>query len=787
MENKKWITTVWASKKAWALWIFLLTSTTLSGTDKVTIYLIGDSTMSIKQTKAYPETGWGMPFTYFFDSTVVVDNRAKNGRSSRTFIEENLWKPVVDSLQAGDYVLIQFGHNDEVKTKKSYTTTSEFKSYLQKYVTETKNKKATPILITPAARRHFDENGVLLNTHEPYSETVRAVAKENHIACIDLDAQSQALLKRMGPENSKLLFNYLEPNEHPNYPQGKQDNTHFNELGARKMAELVFESLNSLKLPLTQQTVKPGNITDWKLPIVTEPSFKTDTFNILQYGAVNDGITLNTKSILSAINDCNERGGGVVLIPNGLWLTGPIELKNNVNLHLSNNATLLFTKDKSQYELIASNWEGEPSARNQSPLWGTNLENIAITGKGIIDGNGDAWRSVKKEKLTETQWQKLISSGGVLSEDQRTWYPSLVFQKAAKLDKPGVLLNGKTLEDCREYKDFFRPNLLVFTSCKKILLEGPTFQNSAAWCLHPLMCENLTVRDVYVNNPWYAQNGDGIDVESCSNVLIENCVFDVGDDGICLKSGRDEEGRKRGMPTQNLIARNCAVYHAHGGIVIGSEMSGGVRNIYVENCTFIGTDIGLRFKTTRGRGGLVEDIFIRNISMRDIVGESILFDMYYLAKDPIPLIGEKKDVPKIQTFPVTEATPQFKNFQIENVVCNGAEKAIFIRGLPEMNINDIRFQNIVIQAKKGIEISEAQNISLRNTQILLSENVPVVSITNSTKLYFESLRFRPDTELIFNIKGVKSKEIKVLKTDASKAVNSAMFSEGAKLKSIEIK
>ena len=188
--------------------------------------------------------------------------------------------------------------------------------------------------------------------------------------------------------------------------------------------------------------------------------------------------------------------------------------------------------------------------RNQSPVSAENANNIAITGYGIIDGSGDAWRMVKKEKLTESQWKKLVASGGVLSEDKKSWYPSEKSIKGSMLKNPGVISIDKTTADYDSIKDFLRPNLLVFSNCKKILLEGITFQNSPAWCLHPLMSEDIIVRNVYVKNPWYAQNGDGIDLESCKNVLIESSTFDVGDDGICIKSGRDEAGRKRGMPVR---------------------------------------------------------------------------------------------------------------------------------------------------------------------------------------------------------------------------------------------
>jgi lysophospholipase L1-like esterase len=225
--------------------------------NKITVYLIGDSTMSIKQVKYYPETGWGMPFAHFFDESVTVDNRAQNGRSTRTFIEENRWQPVADGLKEGDYVFIQFGHNDEVKTKKSYTTEDEFRTNLIRFITETRTKKATPILITPVARRQFDAAGKIVDTHAVYSEIVRAVANEYKTPMIDLDKQGQDLYQRAGVENSRLFFNQLTPGEHPNYPEGKEDNTHFNELGARKIAELVLANIKSLKLDLADRIVKP--------------------------------------------------------------------------------------------------------------------------------------------------------------------------------------------------------------------------------------------------------------------------------------------------------------------------------------------------------------------------------------------------------------------------------------------------------------------------------------------------------------------------------------------------
>ena len=218
---------------------------------KITVYLIGDSTMADKEVKAYPETGWGMPFHYFFDSSIRVDNRAKNGRSTRTFIEEGRWQPVVDKLKEGDYVFIQFGHNDEVPTKKSYTTPEQFKANLIKMVTETRRKKAIPVLITPVARRKFDAEGKIEETHAVYSQLVKEVAMQYKVPLIDLDKESQQLVHQYGPEASQYLYNHLAPGENPHYPDGRADNTHFSELGARKMAEIVLHDIKELDLGLS--------------------------------------------------------------------------------------------------------------------------------------------------------------------------------------------------------------------------------------------------------------------------------------------------------------------------------------------------------------------------------------------------------------------------------------------------------------------------------------------------------------------------------------------------------
>lgn len=223
---------------------------------KITIWLCGDSTMSIKETKAYPETGWGMPFTYFWDSTVVVKNLAKNGRSTKTFLSEQLWQKVVDNAKEGDYVFIQFGHNDESKDKlERYATPDTFRMNLTRFIKEARAIKAIPILFTPVSRRKFDNNGNAIETHLGYSDYVKEIAVKENVLLIDLDTKSRAIYQQYGKENSTQLFLQLKPNEHPNYPEGKIDNTHFNELGARVIAQLVLQELRQLNTSLNQRII----------------------------------------------------------------------------------------------------------------------------------------------------------------------------------------------------------------------------------------------------------------------------------------------------------------------------------------------------------------------------------------------------------------------------------------------------------------------------------------------------------------------------------------------------
>jgi len=481
----------------------------------------------------------------------------------------------------------------------------------------------------------------------------------------------------------------------------------------------------------------------FKMPEVIQPSFPNYMINIVDLGAKGDGVTLNTKAINDAIKKVNANGGGTVIIPSGLWLTGPIELLSNVNLYAEQNALVLFTDDYNAYSIIKTSFEGMETRRCQSPISARNASNIAITGKGVFDGAGDAWRPVKKDKLTDKQWKDLVNSGGVLSSDKKIWYPTAKSIKGALATETFNNPTGITTDaEWESIKDWLRPVMVDIIRCKNVLLQGVTFKNSPSWCLHPMSCENITINNVNVSNPWYSQNGDALDMESCKNALIINSTFDAGDDAICLKSGKDEEGRRRGEPCENIVVKNNIVLHGHGGFVVGSEMSGGIKNIYVSDCSFLGTDVGLRFKSTRGRGGVVEGIYINRINMINIPNEPLLFDLFYGGKSPDEVTEEDSKDKSDVVPPVTAETPIFRDIHISNIYCNKSGRAMFFNGLPEMKIQNVTVKDVVItNAKQGAVVSQTDGVTMDNIKIT-SPSGNSLSVKDSKNIKIDGILFK---------------------------------------------
>lgn len=773
-------------KRHFAILILIVSGVAFFQPDKKpTLFLAGDSTMANKPLEENPERGWGMYLPSYLTSDINIENHAVNGRSTKSFIDQKLWEGIMSKLKEGDYVMIQFGHNDsKVEDTTRYAPAQTvYKTNLIRFVNDVRSKGATPILITPVMRRKFDSTGVFIDQHGDYPGVVREVAKTMNVELIDLHQSSKEMIVNEGVENSKRFFLFIPPNHFKNYKEKKSDdNTHFSDFGAASVASLVCKAINEQNLSV-KKYLKPSEFKQkyaYELPKIYKPHFKQDTVNVMGFGAVADGYTLNTVAFNNAINSCEKNGGGVVLIPRGSYVTGPIIMKSNVNLHLNRGALVIFSPDFNQYPLVVSSFEGVDAARCQSPVVAENLQNIAITGDGIFDGNGYYWRPLKKGKMSDNEWKNHLQKyGGVLTEDKKTWYSSEKALKGLKENNIGKLKPGQSVSDFESVKDFLRPNMIRIYQCKNVLIENVTFQNSPAWTTHLMMSEHITLKGVKVKNPWFGTNTDALDLESCKNALVQDCVFDTGDDGICIKSGRDEEGRKRGMPTKNVIVNNCTVYHSHGGFVVGSEMSGGANNLFVSNCNFIGSDIGLRFKTTRGRGGVVENVYVNNVDMKDIPAEAVLFDMYYAAKDPVAMNGEKKEPAKVEFKPVDETTPQFKNFYFANITCNGAEKGIFVRGIPEMHIQNVNIENAVLQADEGIDIQEATGISLKNINLVTKNTNPVVYILNSDKIKLDNVKYKDSADVLLQVQGGRSKDIAFINSNVNGAKKKVAADFGA--------
>lgn len=446
-----------------------------------------------------------------------------------------------------------------------------------------------------------------------------------------------------------------------------------------------------------------------KLPEIPEAQFV-----ITEYGAVSNGKVSNTEAFAAAIDAAHAAGGGKVVIPAGVWLTGPIELKSNVELHACKGALVLFDKNPEEYPVFLADYEGQPRIRTVSPIHAREAENIAITGDGIFDGNGQLWRPMKDRKVTAREWEQYLKKSPYTVEgnDGYIWLPSETVYRGVKEGEPDVLTPNADVEaalkKASECYDYYRPVMVSLVKCDKVLIEGVTLQNSPAWNVHPLFCTNVTIRNANIRNPYYAQNGDGLDLESCNKVHIHDTKFDVGDDAICMKSGKDAVARKIPGPTEDVYIHDCVVYHGHGGFVVGSEMSRGVRRVTVENCTFVGTDVGLRFKSAVGRGGVVEDIAIDGIQMMDIKEQAIVFDMgYILGKSD----GTNEAVAQAVSM---EDIPEFKNIHMKNITCLGAKQAIKIKGLEVMPIHDVTVEDSRFQAEVGYTEEFAENIVLKN-------------------------------------------------------------------------
>lgn len=444
-----------------------------------------------------------------------------------------------------------------------------------------------------------------------------------------------------------------------------------------------------------QASAQQDAATAWKrvypeiLKSIQAPSFREATYDIRQYGAIaDDEKHLNHKAINAAIGACSRDGGGTVIVPAGVWHTGPITLQSNVNLHLEEGARLLFTFDLGQYPVVLTRWEGMDCYNYQPMIYAYKAENIALTGKGTIDGGGslETWWPMCGAK--HYGWVEGMNS-------QRQGRRKLMEWNEAQTPVEERIM-GET--------DGMRVQLVNFHSCKNILIEEVTLVRSAFWVIHPLLCENVTVRDVKVIND--GPNGDGCDPESCKNVLIERCYFDTGDDCIAIKSGRNFDGRRWNIPSENIIVRNCRMKNGHGGVVIGSEISGGYRNLFVENCEMDSPllDRVIRIKTNNGRGGVIENVYVRNVKVGQC-REAVL---------KINLLYEQREI-CTRNYP-----PIVRNVWLDHVDCSKSRYGVALAGYDDsVNISDVHISNC---SWTGVEkgnniIGKTENVTSKNLKI----------------------------------------------------------------------
>lgn len=444
-------------------------------------------------------------------------------------------------------------------------------------------------------------------------------------------------------------------------------------------------------------------------------------FDVRSYGAVPDGSTKSTEAVAKAIAAASAKGGGTIYFPPGVFLTGPIHLVSHISLYVDAGSVVKFSTNFDDYlPMVPSRWEGI-EITNFSPLiYAQNAVGITIQGRGTLDGQGQAWWA----RLSEVRKMKPAVNNDKYAQEYNRLNPH-----------PLVADSYKTLQLA-----FLRPPFIQPFNCTNVLIEGVTIINSPFWTVTPVYCDNLTVHAVVIQNP-LSPNTDGIDPDSCSNVHISDCHISVGDDCIAIKSGRDADGRRVGRPAINHTIDNCTMLSGHGGVVIGSETSGGVKNISIANCVFDGTDRGIRIKSARGRGAYIEDVRVANIVMRNIRDEALVITTFY-----------EKSSPEA----VTERTPIFKNIHISGIT-GDARIAADLSGLTEMPLDGISITDFNINASTGIGMLDVKNVGLHNVTVNVKKG-PLVVANHADGLELDGVRtFTGDaSQVLAHLSSVKN-------------------------------
>lgn len=653
---------------------------------KIKIILIGDSTMT-------DNAGWGLGFKQFLDpARTELVNASRGGRSSMSYMKEGSWTNAL--ALKGDYYLIQFGHNNEPGKPGRSTDMATFVSDMKKYVDDTRAIGAKPVLVTPLVRRQWDKGDAnrINSSLAPYAGEVRKIAAEKNVPLVELHDRSKELCESLGKEKC-LEFS---PTKTENGTT-RSDGTHLTGAGHVMFARLVVAELRkvvpALAPVLLAEPINPnpeaadhpakpttppsGNaISADPQPVSSNPATMTapaarspittgKIFDVKKFGATGDGKTYDTEAIQKALDTCAKAGGGTVEFPAGTYWSKPINLKGDrLTVQLDEGAKLQASDDFADFSDTKKH--GAASAFVNA----NGLKNLTITGKGIIDGSGAKW-----------------------------WAEMRAAQKAGQPEPRR------------------RPRLVVLQNCMNLHIQGITIQNSPSFHLVPSDCENVAIENVTIKAPADSPNTDATDPSACRHIRYRHCTFDVGDDNIAIKSGHIVAAHPN-RAVEDMLVEDCTFLAGHG-MSIGSETTGGVKNLTVHNCTFDGTTSGIRIKSDRSRGGEVEGCLYENLTMKNV-------------KIPVNITCYYPKIPKTDsTQPMTASTPRYHNLRIVNLTAESPQSAGFVVGLPESRVTDLTFENVRITAPKGLTVRNTRAVVFKNSSIKTKEGGALILETGA--------------------------------------------------------
>jgi polygalacturonase/lysophospholipase L1-like esterase len=685
--------------------------------DAVTVFVCGDSTVVDQDNE--PWCSWGQILPLFFDTHVSIANYAESGEDARSFTGERRWHKLMDKLKKGDYALIQFGHNDG-KYRDPYGI---YKEAYRTFIREARGKGAIPVIVTPMNRRTFN-NGLMTTVFAPYVEALQQLSQEEKVTLIDLNAMSITLFNAMGEEASKKAFVHYDAGAFYGEPKRLADNTHFNAYGAFELAKCMIEGIKASNLPLKKYVAKdftpfdpakPDDPASIKIPVSqyiethaegANPNFqgiyaphlpewvktvgaqaRPAGRNRVPVVAPGDGATLVTAQIQSAIDECAAKGGGRVEFAPGVYITGAVYLKNNVELNIGKDVTLKAVNDVDAFPEISTRIAGVEMVWPSAIINVIDMENVAVTGEGAIDGDG------------RYLWMKY----GEMARDY----------------------NRRGLRWIVDY-DCKRVRSLLVQNSKNVTVSGLTFLRAGFWTIQVLYSSYCTMSNITIRNNMggHGPSTDGVDIDSSHHILVEGCDIDCNDDNICLKAGRDWDGLRVNRPTEYVFIHKCIARKGAGLMTCGSETSGSIRHIYCYDSQSLGTGTALRIKSAMNRGGTVENIYMDKVttdSTRYVITLEMNWNPSY-SYSTLPPEYEGKDIPAhwkamLEKVSPEQGLPHFRNIYISNLKAQHAGTFISCVGADNSIINHVELKNLDIHAGKAGVIRNTENVVIDNVNL----------------------------------------------------------------------